>query len=43
MTENHSVNKKLLNLQLNRSKSTTKNANDITLRLSSTMIGINET
>ena len=42
MTENHSVNKKLLNLQRNRSKSTTKNENDITLRLSSTMIGINE-
>ena len=43
MTENHSVNEKLLNLQLNRSKNKKKNANDITLRLSSTMIGINET
>ena len=43
MAQHHSVRVKLSNLQLNKLKNTTKNSNYVTLRLSSNMIGTNET
>ena len=43
MTQYQCVNMKLLNPQLNKLKSAIKNATYITLRLSSNMIGDNET
>ena len=43
MTQYQSVNVKLSNLQLNKLKSATKNATDVTLTSSSNMIGTNET
>ena len=43
MTQYHSINVKLPNSQLNKLKSETKNATDITLRLSSNVNGTNET
>ena len=43
MTQYQSVNVKLSNLQLNKLKSPSKNATDVTLTSSSNMIGTNET
>ena len=43
MTQYQSVNVKLSNLQLNKLKSATKDATDVTLTSSSNMIGTNET
>ena len=42
MSQYQSLNIKLADLQLNESKSGTKNTTDVTLRLSSNMIGTNE-
>ena len=43
MTQYNSLNVKLSNSQLNRFKSAIKNENEVVLRLSSNMIGDNET
>ena len=43
MTQCNSLNVKLLNSQLNKFKSAIKNKNEVVLRLSSNMIGDNET
>ena len=43
MTQNNSLNLKLSNSQLNKFKSAIKNKNEVVLRLSSDMIGDNET
>ena len=43
MTQYNSLNVKLSNLQLNKLKSATKNETEVVLRLSSNMIGNNET
>ena len=43
MTQYNSLNVKLSNSQLNKFKSTIKNENEVVLRLSSNMIGDNET
>ena len=43
MTQYNSLNVKLSNLQLNKFKSAIKNENEVVLRLSSNMIGDNET
>ena len=43
MTQYNSLNVKLLNSQLNKFKSAIKNKNEVVLRLSSNMIGDNET
>ena len=43
MTQYHSLNVKLPNSQLNKFKSAIKNENEVVLRLSSNMIGDNET
>ena len=43
MTQYNSLNVKLSNSQLNKFKSELKNENDVVLRLSSNMIGDNET
>ena len=43
MTQYNSLNEKLSNSQLNKSKSAIKNENKVVLRLSSNMIGDNET
>ena len=43
MTQNNSLNVKLSNSQLNKFKSAIKNENEVALRLSSNMIGDNET
>ena len=43
MTQYNSLNVKLSNSQLNEFKSATKNENEVVLRLSSNMIGDNET
>ena len=43
MTQNNSLNVKLSNSQLNEFKSAIKNENEVVLRLSSNMIGDNET
>ena len=43
MTQCNSLNVKLSNSQLNKFKSTIKNENEVVLRLSSNMIGDNET
>ena len=43
MTQYNSLNVKLSNWQLNRFKSAIKNENEVLLRLSSNMIGDNET
>ena len=43
MTQHNSLNVKLSNLQLNKVKSAIKNETEVVLRLSSNMIGDNET
>ena len=43
MTQNNSLNVKVSNSQLNKFKSAIKNKNEVVLRLSSNMIGDNET
>ena len=43
MTQYNSLNVKLSNSQLNKCKSVIKNENEVVLRLSSNMIGDNET
>ena len=43
MTQYNSLNAKLSNSQLNKFKSAIKNENEVVLRLSSNMIGDNET
>ena len=43
MTQYNSLNVKLSNSQLNKLKSATKNKTEVVLRLSSNMIGDNET
>ena len=43
MTQYNSLNVKLSNLQLNKLKSAIKNETEVVLRLSSNMIGDNET
>ena len=43
MTQYNSLNVKLTNSQLNKSKSAIKNETELVLRLSSNMIGDNET
>ena len=43
MTQNNSLNAKLSNLQLNKLKSAIKNETEVVLRLSSNMVGDNET
>ena len=43
MTQYNSLNVKLSNLQLNKFKSAIKNQNEVVLRLSSNMIGDDET
>ena len=43
MTQYNSLNVKLSNSQLNKFKSAIKNENEVVLRLSSNMIGVNET
>ena len=43
MTQYNSLNVKLSNVQLNKFKSAIKNKNEVVLRLSSNMIGDNET
>ena len=43
MTQNNSLTVKLSNSQLNKFKSATKNETEVVLRLSSNMIGDNET
>ena len=42
MTQYHTANVKLSNSEPNKLKSVTKHATDVTLRLSSNMIGINK-
>ena len=43
MTQHNSLNVQLSNSQLNKFKSATKNEAEVVLRLSSNMIGVNET